>query len=168
MRGYSKGMVQRVGLAQVLIHDPDVYILDEPMSGLDPVGRALVKQLMLELRSRGKTIFFSTHVIADVEAVCDRVGIIAGGRLRFVQDVQEVLKAGIEGYLVQVRGCPSAALAGFPVVERGGDRLDVTVARERYQEFTERLFDQGGTVELVETRRRSLESLFLEIVDRAS
>lgn len=168
IRVFSKGMVQRLGLAQAWLHDPDLFILDEPMSGLDPLGRVLVKQLMLEQRARGKTFFFSTHVIADVEAVCDRVGIIAGGQLRFVQDVAQVLKAGIEGYVVQVSGCPVSALDGFQVVELGGGRLDVTVARERYQEFTERLFALGGTVELVETQRRSLETLFLEIVDLAS
>ena len=69
IRGFSKGMVQRLGLAQTLLHDPDVYILDEPMSGLDPVGRALVKEIMLDLKRRGKCVFFSTHITADVEAV---------------------------------------------------------------------------------------------------
>jgi ABC-2 type transport system ATP-binding protein len=168
MRGFSKGMVQRLGLAQALLHDPDLFILDEPMSGLDPVGRVLVKQLMQELRDRGKTIFFSTHVIADVEAVCDRVGIIAGGRLRFVQSVDQVLRAGIEGYLVQVSDCPATALDGFKVVDRGGRCLEVSVPRERYQEFTERLFARGGKVELVETQRRNLEALFMEIIGRES
>ena len=79
LRSYSKGMVQRLGLAQTLIHDPDVYILDEPMSGLDPVGRALVKEIITDLRARGKCVFFSTHITADVETVCDRVGVIVNG-----------------------------------------------------------------------------------------
>jgi len=80
MRGYSKGMVQRVGLAQALVHDPEVYILDEPMSGLDPIGRALVKDIILDLKKRGKCVFFSTHITDDVEKVCDRVGVIVKGK----------------------------------------------------------------------------------------
>jgi ABC-2 type transport system ATP-binding protein len=79
VRGYSKGMVQRLGLAQVVVHDPEILILDEPMSGLDPLGRALVKDVIKKLKQQGKTIFFSTHITADVEQVCDRVGVILKG-----------------------------------------------------------------------------------------
>lgn len=78
---YSKGMLQRVGLAQALVGDPDLLILDEPMSGLDPIGRKDIREIMLDLRKHGKTIFFSTHIIPDVELVCDRVGILVGGKL---------------------------------------------------------------------------------------
>ncbi|MCM2359024.1 MAG: ABC transporter ATP-binding protein, partial [Geobacteraceae bacterium] len=100
IRSYSKGMVQRAGLAQVLLHDPEVYILDEPMSGLDPIGRALVKGIIAELKGRGKSVFFSTHIIADVETVCDRVGIINKGSLQSVEEVRSVLLEGITGYRV--------------------------------------------------------------------
>ena len=79
---YSKGMLQRVGLCQALLHDPDLIVLDEPMSGLDPVGRALVRDLILEQRDAGKTVFFSSHILSDVEAICDRVAILVGGELR--------------------------------------------------------------------------------------
>jgi len=168
IRSYSKGMVQRLGLAQALLHDPDLFILDEPMSGLDPVGRSLVKQLMIDLKAQGKTIFFSTHVIADVEAVCDRVGIIASGALQAVYDVEQVLQSGIEGYSVQVRGCSVNSLADYHPVERGGGRLNVVVPRDKLQDFMEFLSDNGGFVELIEPQRRSLESLFLEIVHQAS
>jgi ABC-2 type transport system ATP-binding protein len=166
VRGYSKGMVQRLGLAQALLHAPDLFILDEPMSGLDPVGRALVKQLMLDLKGRGKTIFFSTHVISDVEAVCDRVGIINDGTLQAIHNVEHVLQSGIEGYSVKFAGCPPGALPGFYVVERGGGRFDASVPSARFQEFMERLFVSGGHVELIEPQRRSLESLFLDVVGR--
>src|SRR5215510_2882000 len=84
LRKYSKGMLQRVGLAQAILHDPQLVILDEPMSGLDPVGRREVRDLILELKAAGKTILFSTHILPDAEALCDRVGVIAGGRLRGV------------------------------------------------------------------------------------
>jgi ABC-2 type transport system ATP-binding protein len=81
VRKFSKGMVQRLGLAQALVHDPPLLVLDEPMSGLDPIGRKEVRDLVLDLRRQGKTIFFSTHILSDVEAICDRVGMLLRGRL---------------------------------------------------------------------------------------
>lgn len=78
---YSKGMLQRIGLAQAILHDPELIFLDEPMSGLDPVGRRMIKDLMLSLKKSGKTIFFNTHILSDVEAICDSFGIIVGGKL---------------------------------------------------------------------------------------
>src|SRR5205814_9515268 len=84
LRKYSKGMLQRVGLAQAILHDPKLVILDEPMSGLDPVGRREVHDIILELKNAGKTILFSTHILSDAETLCDRVGVIAGGKLRGV------------------------------------------------------------------------------------
>ena len=91
LRTYSKGMVQRAGLALALVHDPDVVILDEPMSGLDPIGRKLVGDLILELKSQGKTVFFSSHILTDIERYCDRVGIIIAGRLRLVDKLSHLL-----------------------------------------------------------------------------
>lgn len=91
LRTYSKGMVQRAGLALALVHDPEVVVLDEPMSGLDPIGRKLVGDLILELKSQGKTVFFSSHILADVERLCDRAGIIVGGRLRLVGKLADIL-----------------------------------------------------------------------------
>src|SRR4029077_19820192 len=84
LRKYSKGMLQRVGLAQAILHDPKLVILDEPMSGLDPVGRREVRDIIMELKNAGKTILFSTHILSDAETLCDRVGVIAGGKLRGV------------------------------------------------------------------------------------
>src|SRR5436190_14738464 len=84
LRKYSKGMLQRVGLAQAILHDPKLGSLDEPMSGLDPVGRREVRDIILELKNAGKTILFSTHILPDAEMLCDRVGVIAGGKLRGV------------------------------------------------------------------------------------
>src|SRR5271167_2136967 len=84
LRKYSKGMLQRVGLAQAILHDPKLVILDEPMSGLDPVGRREVRDIILELKRDGKTVMFSTHILSDAEVLCDRVGVIVGGKLRGV------------------------------------------------------------------------------------
>lgn len=90
LRKYSKGMLQRVGLAQAILHDPKVVFLDEPMSGLDPMGRREVRELIQQLRSEGKTVFFSTHILSDAEALCDRVGVINKGELRGVTTVADL------------------------------------------------------------------------------
>src|SRR5256714_2031913 len=89
LRKFSKGMLQRVGIAQAIIHDPKIVFLDEPMSGLDPVGRHDVRELIQQLKDQGKTIFFSTHILSDAEALCDRVGIIHKGELRGVGVVND-------------------------------------------------------------------------------
>ncbi len=94
LRTYSKGMVQRAGLALALIHSPDVVILDEPMNGLDPLGRKMVGDLILELKSQGKTVFFSSHILTDIERFCDRAGIIVGGKLRLVDTMKNFLSDG--------------------------------------------------------------------------
>ena len=90
LRKFSKGMLQRVGLAQAILHDPKVVFLDEPMSGLDPMGRREVRDLMEELKQQGKTVFFSTHILSDAEALCDRVAVIHQGELRGVGQVAEL------------------------------------------------------------------------------
>ena len=92
LRTYSKGMLQRVGIAQALVHDPTVVFLDEPMSGLDPIGRKEVRDLILRLRSEGKTVFMNTHVLSDVEVVCDRVAIIVKGEIRYQGRIAEFLR----------------------------------------------------------------------------
>lgn len=94
LRKYSKGMLQRIGVAQAIIHDPEFLILDEPMSGLDPVGRKEMRELIVQLSSEGKTIFFSSHIIPDIEAICDQVGMIQKGRLVGYGPVEKFLSSG--------------------------------------------------------------------------
>lgn len=91
---YSKGMKQRIGLALAMIHDPETLIMDEPMSGLDPIGRNLLKNIILELKARGKTIFFSTHILNDVETLCDRIGLIHHGRMLYCGEIAGFLASG--------------------------------------------------------------------------
>ena len=153
IRGYSKGMVQRLGLAQALLHDPDLYILDEPMSGLDPLGRALVKEIIKDLKSRGKTVFFSTHITADVEVVCDKVGVIVKGRLQTVDSVDVLLSSGIEGYIIQLG-------------RAGGVTEEVFVERERLKAYLEGIVASDSTIERIEPKRKDLEAFFLDIVAR--
>lgn len=101
---YSKGMVQRLGIAQALINDPDLLIFDEPMEGLDPMGRKDVKTIMLDLKKEGKTIFFSTHILPDVETVCDRIGIIISGNIIKEGNIDELLRDSISSYILTVSG----------------------------------------------------------------
>lgn len=93
---YSKGMKQRIGLALAMIHDPATLILDEPMSGLDPIGRNLLKNIILDLKSAGKTVFFSTHILNDVETMCDRIGMIHKGHILYYGGIDEFLENGLD------------------------------------------------------------------------
>ncbi len=155
MRSYSKGMVQRVGLAQALLHDPEVYILDEPMSGLDPIGRALVKDIMMDLKRRGKSVFFSTHITADVESVSDRVGVIVKGEMKCVRKVDEITVDGLTGYQVRYRGNEDDAPDTLHVSK---DDLPATLSQ---------LQSAGNQVLMVEPERKNLEEFFVDIVREA-
>lgn len=168
MRSYSKGMVQRVGLAQTLVHDPDVYILDEPMSGLDPIGRALVKEIILDLKKRGKCVFFSTHITDDVEKVCDRVGVIVKGSLVAVDRVENILRSGVEGYLVhlQLSESENRSFAGLEPLRRVGSTSEFYVSCSSFNAFMGQVNASGVEVLLVETKRRDLEDFFLSLVNQ--
>src|SRR5229473_2240194 len=111
LRKYSKGMLQRVGLAQAILHDPKVVILDEPMSGLDPVGRREVRDIILELKRDGKTVMFSTHILSDAEMLCDRVGVIVGGKLRGVGAPDEIV--GMKAQAMEILFEYAGAAAGL-------------------------------------------------------
>lgn len=154
IRSYSKGMVQRVGIAQTLFHDPELYVLDEPMSGLDPQGRALVKKIILDLKQQGKTVFFSTHITADVEVVCDRVGVIVAGKLMAVDNVNRILAGGVDGYDIQV--------------EHQGKIEAVFVAKDRLKSYLAQLAATDATIENIEPVRRNLEDFFLDVVARGA
>ena len=103
LRQYSKGMLQRIGMAQALINDPDVVFLDEPMSGLDPLGRYQIREIIQSLKAQGKTIFFNSHVLSDVEKICDRVAILARGELLCNGSLHDLLGTA-DFYQVRVRG----------------------------------------------------------------
>jgi ABC-2 type transport system ATP-binding protein len=111
LRTFSKGMLQRVGIAQALINDPELLILDEPMSGLDPLGRRDVRAIVLSLRDRGCTVFFSSHVVSDAEALCSRVAILAGGRLAASGRLTEILAFRARGWELVVADAPEAVIA---------------------------------------------------------
>ena len=166
MRGYSKGMVQRVGVAQALVHDPEVYILDEPMSGLDPIGRALVKDIILDLKKRGKCVFFSTHITDDVEKVCDRVGVIVKGSLVALDRVENILRSGVEGYVIHLQLPKTEPLffAGIEALRRTGSVSEFYVPCSAFNAFMGEVNASGIEVALVETKRKDLEDFFLSLV----
>src|SRR5438874_8187819 len=113
LRKFSKGMLQRVGIAQALINDPDLVIFDEPMSGLDPLGRRDVRSLILRLRDRGCTVFFSSHVLSDAEALCNRVAILAKGRLVTSGRLTDMLALRASGWELVVAGAGEAQIAAL-------------------------------------------------------
>jgi ABC-2 type transport system ATP-binding protein len=119
LRKFSKGMIQRVGIAQALLNDPEVVFLDEPMSGLDPLGRRDVRSLILELRDQGRTVFFSSHILADAEALCRRVAVVAGGRLAASGTLSDILAFEVHGWeLVISAVSPEVLVRVTPRVRR--------------------------------------------------
>ena len=167
LRKYSKGMLQRIGLAAALIHEPDLLILDEPMSGLDPLGRRDVRDLLLEQRARGVTVLFSSHILPDVEMLCDRVAIVLSGRLSRVARVGELVSDGPQR--VEIR-CDSRPAIELPPVlapllsrlERPGETAFVLEEGGRLEEVLRRLLDAGVRVRAVTPQRSSLEDLYVE------
>jgi ABC-2 type transport system ATP-binding protein len=134
LRRFSKGMVQRVGIAQALINDPELIFLDEPMSGLDPLGRREVRDLILELKGEGKTIFFSTHILSDAEVLCDRVAILDRGRLQGCGELHEILSLGVAVTEVVLENPPAELLRELSPytrsVVRTGHRVRLEVPAE--------------------------------------
>ena len=168
LRTYSKGMLQRVGIAQALVHDPDVVFLDEPMSGLDPIGRKEIRDLILRLHAEGKTVFMNTHILSDVEMICHRVAIIVRGRIRYEGSIDEFLDAGERESDVVLAGLSpelAAELEDLGARLRGlGDRTEVRVPEKRVAEVLSRALGAGVQVISVAPHRASLETIFLSAV----
>jgi ABC-2 type transport system ATP-binding protein len=171
LRTYSKGMLQRVGIAQALVHDPRVVFLDEPMSGLDPIGRKEIRDLILRLRTEGKTVFMNTHILSDVEMVCDRVAIIVDGRITYEGAIEDFLEGDARETDVVVAGLPPET--GVRLEEEFGaalrghaDRIEMRVAEKRLKEVLRRTLDAGAEVISVTPHRVSLESIFLSAVEK--
>jgi len=166
LRKFSKGMLQRVGIAQALLHNPDLVLLDEPTSGLDPLGRKMVLDLIKNLRDEGKTVFFSTHILSDVEAVADRVGIIVNGRLKKVGSLS-ILLEGKNMYEVKAEGIKDEVLPLLKIyskkVEREDGKAKILVSSEKViWPIMDILRKKGAKLLSVEQKRKTLEEVFLE------
>ena len=171
LRKYSKGMLQRVGLAQAILHDPQLVILDEPMSGLDPVGRREVRDIILELKNAGKTILFSTHILPDAEMLCDRVGVIVGGKLQGIGAPGEIvgIKAQEMEILFALSSLDKSDSTLIAKATRTGDRYHLQVAEQDLYAALDQLRDAGAKILSVAQVKPSLEEYFMHLVaaDRA-
>jgi ABC-2 type transport system ATP-binding protein len=164
LRRVSKGMLQRVGLAQALVNDPELVILDEPMSGLDPIGRHLVRRLILELKDAGKTVFFSTHILPDAETLCDRVALLRGGTVVAAGPLNEILSLDVAHMEVLVSGLAAdlAENLGPGIARRGvGERLRLEVPEESLARVIQEVQESGGRILSVSPVRQSLEEFFV-------
>ncbi len=172
LRKFSKGMLQRIGIAQALINDPELVVFDEPMSGLDPVGRKDVKDIIIQLKERGKTIFFSTHILPDVEVVCDRVAILVKGELRAMGAVGELLQsvvaASVEMTFDGLAGADLAAVKSLAKTSfvQGSIQTVFFEDAEKAKEAKEMVFKRGGEIISLIPHRRSLEDIFIEEVKK--
>jgi ABC-2 type transport system ATP-binding protein len=166
LRRFSKGMIQRLGIAQALINDPELVILDEPMSGLDPLGRRLVRDLILALREAGKTVFFSTHILGDAEVLCDRVGLIRGGQMLQVGRLDEILNLDVSHMEVLISGIEEPALDGLPLGVRArkslGERWRLDVEEAAVGRVVAAVEAAQGRVISVNPVRQSLEDYFFK------
>ena len=156
---FSRGMLQRVGLAQALVNDPELLILDEPTSALDPLARVMVRELLLSARQAGKTIFLSSHLLSEVELVCDRVAVLHRGRLVRMGRTADLLQSAGRTEIV-ARGITASAFAGA-TAQDGVVRFQVPPDAQRAA--FEQIWRQGGEILSVNPVRRSLEEIFLEV-----
>jgi ABC-2 type transport system ATP-binding protein len=169
LRGFSRGMLQRVGIAQALLHNPKLVILDEPMGGLDPIGRKEFRDIILGLRDSGRTVFFSTHILQDVEMICDRVATLVDGRLVSVGRLDEILSAEVDTYEITARNITEDAVRASGVTFRqlipSDDKLLLVVRSESEVEAVLKLLAarNGRLVSLV-PRTRTLEDFFMSQV----
>jgi ABC-2 type transport system ATP-binding protein len=166
IRRFSKGMVQRLGLAQALIGDPEMVVLDEPMSGLDPIGRKDVRDIIFRLRAEGRTVLFSTHILSDVEAICDRVGIMVAARLTDCGTLSSLLEPGVRAVEIVARGISDELQRrlvkdGAQAMQRDGAWVLTFPAEVPAQEAVRAIVAAGGVLVSFAPHRDTLETLFV-------
>lgn len=156
---FSRGMLQRVGLAQALVNDPELLILDEPTSALDPLARVAVRELLLHARDQGKTIFLSSHILSEVELICDRVAVLERGKLARLGKTSDLLQSSAETEVI-ARGIAATA---FPGAAQQNGFVRFAVPNTQQRAALERVWSLGGEVVSANPVRRSLEQIFLEV-----
>jgi len=165
-------MVQRVGIAQAIINEPELVFFDEPMSGLDPLGRREMRQLMLRLRERGCTVFFSSHILADAEALCSRVAILAGGKKVAAGRLADILAFELRGWELIVANVPPDRLAAIRgsatrVVELAQGRFTLELPPASPEPLIASLTNAGATIVSLNPIRDTLEDFFVRQVASA-
>jgi ABC-2 type transport system ATP-binding protein len=166
LKDFSKGMLQRAGLAQAILHDPDLLVLDEPFSGLDPLGRKIVRDILLDLRRKGKTIFFSSHILPDMESLCDRVCIIREGVVGKSMGLGDIFRLGQGDIEIRARGCTKEILEPlYALLDTVDNSDEETIMVVRKQDFVrtvvQHLYNSGADVTGMFQRRPSLEEIFM-------
>ena len=174
LRKYSKGMLQRIGIAQALINDPEFLILDEPMSGLDPMGRKEIRDIILGLRKEGRTVIFSTHILSDVESVCDRVGILMRGKLQFLESLNNLVNLELESVELIASGVNETGIQA--IQELGGEVIyevnrtmilihDINSPKgeEAISRILATIREFGGKLISLTSKTHSLEDLFVNM-----
>jgi len=168
MRKFSKGMLQRVGIAQAIIHDPKIVFLDEPMSGLDPVGRREVRDIILELKQQGRTVFFSTHILSDAEMLCDRVGVLVGGKLEGVGAPREIVSVEVQSMEILFE-LPEGRSVPLPLTTQAtsvGGRFRIAVPEADVYAVLDQLRTAEARVLSMTQIRPTLEDYFIRLVGR--
>jgi len=166
LKTLSKGELQRVGLAQALINDPPFLILDEPMSGLDPIGRKEVKDLILELKRKGKTIFFSSHILQDAELICDRVGIMLDGKIIEEGKLKDLISERI--HYIEIEFSVPKAFQSFKgeIISSGELNLIRVSDEKEAEEMVKKIIESGGKIHSLVPRKGTLEEIFVERVKK--
>jgi ABC-2 type transport system ATP-binding protein len=156
LRNFSKGMLQRIGIAQSLLNNPELVILDEPMSGLDPVGRREVRNLLFDLNRRGKTIFFSSHILSDIESICQRIAFLEKGKLKYFGGISELLSKSSREAEVLFRGVKEP-LAGFGQAVEMGEWKKIIIPESSARAAVEAIWQAGGEIKSFTPVHASLE-----------
>ncbi len=155
----SRGMQQRLGIAQAIINDPELLILDEPTSALDPVARVFIRELLVELRAAGKTVFMSSHILSEIEAICDRIGVLRKGKLVGLGRMSDLLQTA-ERCSIVARG---VSANHFPGAVQNDGLMSLEVERSTQKQILERIWTLGGDVISVNPVRESMEEMFLRL-----
>jgi ABC-2 type transport system ATP-binding protein len=166
LRNFSKGMLQRAGVAQAILHDPQVVFLDEPMSGLDPVGRREVRDIILDLKRQGRTIFFSTHILSDAEMLCDRIAVLVEGKLQGVGAPGDIVSIDVQGMEILFELHDGRALPTSLVEQaaRTGGRYRIEVPEAQLFATLEQLRECRARILSVAPVRPSLEDYFFRVI----
>jgi ABC-2 type transport system ATP-binding protein len=168
LRKYSRGMLQRAGLAQALINDPKLVVLDEPLGGMDPLGRKEIRDIIVRFKNEGKTVFFTSHILQDIEMICDRVAIIVGGRIVKEGGLRDLVSEKVLFTEVTVSGLPPEAFEGLgESVSARGDRVLLKVYDEaKVAEVVGLVHDRKGRLIALSPRTETLEDIFVDTVTR--
>jgi ABC-2 type transport system ATP-binding protein len=166
LRKFSRGMLQRVGLAQALINDPKLVILDEPLGGMDPLGRKEIRDIIVRFKEEGKTVFFTSHILQDIEMICDRVAIIVGGRIVKEGALQDLVSEKVLFTEIVLSGLPAEAFRGLgESFSAKGERLLLRVFDEaKVEEVLALIHERKGRVLSLSPRTETLEDIFVETV----